>query len=130
MYIKVKLGLHFVLDSNNGTESNENNEFSISSAWLGFSFSELTMPVGDQNKHKEHSDKVTIISKTDQNKEKNKSIDQAVNLCIKFCIDSNIQNRVEILKSAQQHILQGTLGYKFSLPDPRGGNKLYKHKQV
>ncbi len=113
IYVTIKAGFDFVLDSNDGTENNENDEFPVYSAGLGSNSpnerlsSELATPTVSRSEPEEQGDEVIVISDTVQNKKGEEDIEEAVNLCIKSCKDGNIQNPVEILRSAQQHIVRG-----------------------
>ena len=69
--------------------------------------SELTTPTESHSELEEHDDEVIVISVTVQNKNSEGNIEEAVNSCSKSCKEGNIQNPFEILRSAQQHIVQG-----------------------
>ena len=115
IYVKIRSVFDFVLDSNDGTENNANDEFPVYSPGLGSDrpngneqpSSELTTPTESRSEPEEHGDEVIVISVTVQNMNSEGDIKEAVNSCIKSCKEGNIQNPIEILRSAQQHIFQG-----------------------
>ena len=115
IYVKIRTGFDFVLDSNDGTENNANDEFPVNTPGLGSDrpngneepSSELTTPTESRSEPEEHGDEVIVVSVTVQNKNSEGDIEEAVNSCIKSCKEGNIQNPIEILRSAQQHIVQG-----------------------
>ena len=117
IYVKIKSGFNFVLDSSNdGTEDNNDDEFPVYSTAVRSegvderskqTSPELATPIESRIQPEELDGEVIINSEDGLDKETEENIRESVNLCIKSCKDNNIQNPIEILKSAQQHIVQG-----------------------
>ena len=71
--------------------------------------SELATPIEYRIQPEELDGEVIMNSEVGLDKKTEENIKESVNLFIKSCKENNIQNPIEILKSAQQHIVQGRL---------------------
>ena len=80
--------------------------------------SELATPIEYRIQPEELDGEVIINSEVGLDKETEENTKESVNLFIKSCKENNIQNPIEILKSAKQHIVQGRTLDKCSPSQP------------
>ena len=97
IYVKIKSGFNFVLDSSNdGTEDNNDDEFPVYSTAVRSdrvderskqTSSELATPIESRIQPEELDGEVIINSEVGLDKETEENIRESVNLCIKSCKD-------------------------------------------